>query len=142
MNVYIYGGQSRYDATESIVKDNMQVEVGKNYSFDATKGILVIAYPNQDVDTDFEFKYWVAEFKELSWTDMLLEWNFESEDGDAVFLSFVIIAAVVLTIVFCLCFCICRRCCRKNTRVEIVDDDVQNHHLGTNSPRHGNDTSV
>ena len=51
MNVFIYGGQSRFDATESIIKDNMQAEAGKTYTFDATQGILVVAYPNKDVDT-------------------------------------------------------------------------------------------
>ena len=82
MNVYIYGGQSRFDATESIVKDNMQAVVGKNYTFDATQGILVVAYPNKDVDTQFEFKYWVGSYEDPTWSDMILSWNFEGEQGE------------------------------------------------------------
>ena len=49
----------------------MQVEVGKNYSFEATQGILVVAYPNKDVNTTFQFKYWVDSYTDLTWTEMI-----------------------------------------------------------------------
>lgn len=45
MNVYLYGGKTRDTATESIVEDNLPLEIGKTYSIDYTKGMLLIAYP-------------------------------------------------------------------------------------------------
>jgi len=57
MNVYIYGGQSRNQATESITENNEPIELGKTYSIDYQKGFLVVAYPNYGKPTEFEFTY-------------------------------------------------------------------------------------
>jgi len=57
MNVYLYGGLSRSNATLPIVEGNMQVELEKTYSTNSTNGLLLIAYPNYDVATEFEFNY-------------------------------------------------------------------------------------
>jgi hypothetical protein len=46
MNVYIYGGTSRLEATESVIAENAQAEVGTTYSINPSKGFLVVAYPN------------------------------------------------------------------------------------------------
>ena len=45
MNVYIYGGLSRFEAKTSIIRDNAQPELSKVYSIKYTKGLLVVAYP-------------------------------------------------------------------------------------------------
>lgn len=64
MNVYIYGGNSRYEATESIVPGNDQITVGETYSIGVDKGFLIVAYPNENVETEFGFNYWLeAEIK-------------------------------------------------------------------------------
>ena len=101
-----------------------------------------MAYPNKNVDTDFSFDYWVDSFHELSWSEMIFNWNFNGDQGDSVFLYFVIVAALVLTAAVFFCFCIAHRCCRKNSRVEIIDEEP-NLNLGTNSDHGpGNDTSL
>jgi len=110
MNVYIYGGPDRFSATEQITKGNQMPVTGRNYSIPVSKGVLVVAYPNQEVDTEFEFKYWVDTFNNKSWSDMLTTWDFTGEDGDMVFLIFCIVAAIVLIIVMCCLFCCCKRC--------------------------------
>jgi len=61
---------------------------------------------------------------------MLVNWEFDQENGDTVFLVFCIVAAFVLITVLCCCFCCCKRCCKKTSRIEIIDDAL------------GNDTSV
>jgi len=33
----------------------MQVEIGKNYTIDSSSGFLIIAYPNKNVTTEFEY---------------------------------------------------------------------------------------
>ena len=33
---------------------------------DASKGVFLIAYPNQDQETEFEFKYWTGPYVEKS----------------------------------------------------------------------------
>lgn len=58
MNVFLYGGNSRFNATESVVPGNGQVELNKPYFVDYQKGMLLVAYPTtQGEDTEFEFKY-------------------------------------------------------------------------------------
>lgn len=59
MNVYIYEGTDRYNAKKSLIQDNAQIELGVNYTVSNSSGILVIAYPNEGVDTEFDFKYWL-----------------------------------------------------------------------------------
>lgn len=40
-----------------MVANNEPVQPGKTYTIEATEGMLLIAYPNQEVDTEFEFVY-------------------------------------------------------------------------------------
>lgn len=56
MNVYIYGG-SRLNANISIVPNNTQVKLNQEYSISYKSGIFIVAFPNQDYETDFEFTY-------------------------------------------------------------------------------------
>lgn len=60
MNVYIYEGTSRDSATKSLVSSNRMPTVGATYSVSASSGIMIIAYPNEDVETDLQFEYWVT----------------------------------------------------------------------------------
>jgi len=60
MNVYIYGGTSRDNATEKVVDDNAQAELNKEYSVDLDSGLFIIAIPNLDKEaTELAFNYWV-----------------------------------------------------------------------------------
>lgn len=63
MNVFIYGGRSRYEATESVVLGNQQATVGQTYSIEPSKGFLIVAYPNEQVTSEpttaFGFNYWI-----------------------------------------------------------------------------------
>jgi hypothetical protein len=57
MNVYLYGGSSRFSANLPVVENNEPVSVGQTYQIDSGTGFLLVAYPNTDVDTEFEFTY-------------------------------------------------------------------------------------
>lgn len=48
MNVYVYGGESRFDAKMPIIPDNKPATVGVPYKVDQQKdkGMLLVAYPN------------------------------------------------------------------------------------------------
>lgn len=57
MNVYLYGGPNRNEATKSVTQNNEPVELGKTYSIDYQVGFLVVAYPNYGKATNLEFTY-------------------------------------------------------------------------------------
>jgi hypothetical protein len=57
MNVYLYGGQDRFSAFLPVVENNSPVQPGQTYKIDSETGFLLVAYPNTDVDTEFEFTY-------------------------------------------------------------------------------------
>ena len=62
MNVYIWEGTNRDDATKQIVSGNKQPILGTTYSVSGSSGILIVAYPNEDVeDTELGFEYWTKE---------------------------------------------------------------------------------
>ena len=64
MNVYLYGGKDRASATSKIVDENANPEVDEEYVFDYAEGIMIVAYPNKDQATNFEFEYWVGAYEE------------------------------------------------------------------------------
>ena len=71
MNIYIYGGSSRFNSNMTVIEGNNQAQIGKNYTFDYKKGMLLIAYPNFDKQTEFEFKVWVDGFTIPMWTRII-----------------------------------------------------------------------
>lgn len=134
MNVYIYGGKDRFSATEKIVDHNDQVTPNKEYSIPYTKGMLVIAFPNKDKDTELEFKYWIGPYVKPTppaW------WEFEGAQGQSLFYTLCAVAGCLLLCIICMCCYCCRK--SKGSRVEVVDE----MELGQTSPKGGqNDTSV
>ena len=62
MNVYVYQGQSRYNATVPI-NENQKLKPGDKFNVNYTKGMLLIAYPDQDVYTEFEFTVQVKQYQ-------------------------------------------------------------------------------
>lgn len=61
MNAYVYEGMNRYTATGS-VNGNSQLRTDKKYAVPYTSGMLLVVYPNYNVETEFEFEYWVAPY--------------------------------------------------------------------------------
>jgi hypothetical protein len=57
MNVHLYGGSDRFSATLPVVENNEQVSLDHTYKIDSETGFFMVAYPNSDVDTEFEFTY-------------------------------------------------------------------------------------
>ena len=59
MNIYVYGGADRNSAMDPIVIGNAALTPAQNYTIEYTKGMFLVAYPNENQPTEFEFKYWV-----------------------------------------------------------------------------------
>ena len=57
MNIYVYGGLNRFEATTNIIPQNTPAEAGDTYHINYEMGMVVIAYPNENAETDFEFRY-------------------------------------------------------------------------------------
>lgn len=117
VNVYIYAGRSRDRATESIIPGNIQPEIGTQYAVPAEKGMLVVAYPNKDADTDLKFNYWIGPVVKTT-TPSLLE-----EEVFGLDMSTAIAAAAVLVYLIMALFCLYRRLKKK---VAPEDDQANN----------------
>ena len=123
MNVYIYGGQDRFSATNSLVSGNQMPLVGKNYTVDLTEGILVVVWPNKDKSTEFGFKYWVGEYRPVSWSTMIRNWDFDYPNGTVVFVVMWIVLAVFATILIICLYCWISKCFNRATKVETLGFD-------------------
>ena len=101
LNVYLYGGRDRYNAVESIISGNKKAELNTNYTVDVDDGFLIVAYPDENVPTEFEFEYWVADLSE-DLVKRIEDLNFAGKDGET-------LLAVILLVTFCilLFFCCC-----------------------------------
>ena len=96
MNIFLYGGNSRFNATEQIISSNEPAEVNTNYTISFTSGMLVVAFPNEDQDgAHFEFEYWLDGYTP-SWFE-LVEVELR-EYGISPFWAFVGVIAVVVLI--------------------------------------------
>lgn len=61
VNAYFYGGDSRSEATVSVVEDNAVLKAGETYYVPTDKGGLLTALPVLgETDTEFEFEYFIA----------------------------------------------------------------------------------
>ena len=103
MNVYLLGGKDRDSATNKIVKDNEKVELEETYVFDYKEGIMVVAYPNKDKSTDFEFEYWVAAYEEPGF------FSFSGENGTTNLIIFCVACVLVLLILIIGVWCIIKK---------------------------------
>lgn len=103
MNVFLFGGKDRLSATSKIVKDNEKAEVDETYSFDYKEGILVIAYPNQDKETELEFEYWVGAYEEPGF------FSFSGDDGIMNLIIFSVACLFVIIILIVGICCIVKR---------------------------------
>jgi len=108
INVYIYGGSSRENATEQLVADNAQAELGLEYSVPLDSGILVIAFPNEEDDKMLlALDYWVdarEPVKPPSWS------LFSEGSGQVLFtLVFLLLVAELVVLVGI--------CCKKSASI-------------------------
>jgi len=85
--------------------------------------MLVIAYPNQNVDTEFEFTYKLSPWIPVKELTVMTPWyEFEGPDGE--FLLMVASFGAGLLVFGCIAVCMCYHCfCKPANRVEIVDDE-------------------
>ena len=60
VNIFIWEGLDRRNATRSVVENNLQPEIGRVYTVPSHSGFLIVAYPNQDVKTELKFNYWTT----------------------------------------------------------------------------------
>jgi len=105
MNVYLYGGNSRFNATIPLVKGNEAVETGKTYTIDAAQGMLLIAYPNQDVDTDFEFVYQLVPKVDKIQIPIIQKLIEDVDESKLNLIAIVLVAVVVSLMIFCIYLC-------------------------------------
>ena len=103
MNVFLYGGKDRASATSKIVDENANPEVDEEYVFDYAEGIMIVAYPNKDQATNFEFEYWVGAYEEPGF------FSFKGDDGLTNLIIFCAACLVVLILLIVGCYCICKR---------------------------------
>ena len=100
MQVYIYEGPSKFSAKRPVVPQNEPASLDVSYSVDLTSGFLIVAIPNKDKDTEFDFEYWVSGYQGTPWYEMIVTWDFSDVGGTKV-LTFFILALVVLTCAIC-----------------------------------------
>ena len=114
--VRIYEGKSRESALNPIVEFNQQPVVGKEYRVKWNSGLLVVAIPNENEETQFEFDYRIQPSANSNQNKMVIGTKSELmlstettkiEDTDEKLVSdTTIINVAVLISVFYLVFCI------------------------------------
>lgn len=140
MNVFIYGGRNRFTATQQVTPFNEQVLIGKEYSIDATLGFLVVAYPDLETETEFEFNYRLDYFTGENWVNMILTWDFTPEGGQTVYIVFWVVVGSVLCLILLICICIFKMLFSSKTRVQALDEQIP---MTTFNPGNdGNNTSI
>jgi hypothetical protein len=73
--------------------------------------MLLVAYPNKDQETEFEFNYWVAPY-EKTVLDRIAELDFDGPKGQQA-KAMLVAAAAGLAVICCVCLCCCIRKCKK-----------------------------
>lgn len=104
-----------------MVEGNEQVQVGKTYTINITEGMLLVAYPNEDQQTEFEFVYQVVP-KILQPEPVVVPVPTPSKFGPMDVIEnqqIAIIGLFVVLILFSLCiFCICKKKTNTLNKVE------------------------
>ena len=88
--------------------DNEPIDTNeRTYSSPYEEGMLIIAYPDTEVeDTEFDFEYWVGPFKE-SWIDRLYYFDFRGAYGKKLMVIFACGSFLSLCILLGITKCIC-----------------------------------
>lgn len=128
MNVFLYGGNSRFNATIPMIEGNEPVKVGETYTIDSTLGMLLVAYPNAGIDTEFEFVYTLVP-KVIPQPISEVSPSYIYGAIDDVYYYKIAIGALFVTLVLitiCIFFCVCKK---KNTDLNRVDHRRSTRHV-------------
>jgi len=98
------------NASESIVYHNEQPKLGKLYGVDATSGILVVAYPNENATTSFEFEYYTGMVSEDELDQFSWELHRDPKDQNNFIMTVGIVAGAFSWCVLMAC------CCQKDPK--------------------------
>jgi len=108
INIYMYGGTSRDNATEQVVDNNGQAELGVEYSVALDSGILVIAFPNEEDDKMLlALDYWVDARKAVE----PAKWSLFSEGSGQVLFTLIFLLLVAELVV------LVGICCKKSASI-------------------------
>ena len=62
MNVYIYGALDRNTIDKKVIEEGDDlVKTYTEYSVSTDSNLLIVAFPNKEVNSYLEFKYWLDE---------------------------------------------------------------------------------
>ena len=88
--------------------------------------MLVVAYPIENVQTDFEFKYWVDVYDKTV-LDLALDFDFNGPLGKRALVAVILFFVMAFCILLCCIGCICRMCrkSRQNDKVMILADETE-----------------
>lgn len=158
LNVYLYGGISRLEAKDSVTEDNEQVTLDELYEIDTDTGFLLVVYPTDASQSDFEFSYGLVGYTlpkpepevdvvDTSKEQQLLQ-DLEDKNESVQTVAYVL-CIIVIACAAALGLGVCCACRRNKNQVNILNEDENGlesgQRLGTVSPRppnNGNDTSM
>ena len=124
--VYMYGGNSRSNASITVADNNQSLSLGLPYIVDVSAGavVLVLPYTNQS-SVSFTFEYYVTGTEYNFWEKLVV-----GPHGETYFIvGLACGSAIVLSILIGVICCIVR-CCRReeesSQKVQVVPKDTIN----------------
>ena len=86
-----------------MIVNNAAAKVGMNYTIDVADGMFLVAYPNENAQTEFEFKYWVDVYEKKRVIDKVIAFDFSGTMGKK---ARIMVIAIFFMIFCCVLFCI------------------------------------
>ena len=126
--VRVYEGTTRDNALNPIVEFNGQPTDEYEYRVKWNSGLLVVAVPEANVDTDFEFAYWINQKEkqeEYSYTEQKWEeykqtakdFAAKAMDDTAIIVVSVIVCIFVIAFCAIICYVRCKADKKKETQL-------------------------
>jgi len=111
VSAYLFGGNSRENASISVVSNNATVTVGTEYVIDASTEAILLVNPNlNQLITSFSFTF-VVSGTEYSWWEKLIM----GPNGMIYFYVAIGCGAAIVVILISVVVCLIVRCCRKRS---------------------------
>ena len=84
---------------------------------------MLVAYPDENVDTELEFEYWVSDFED-DVVQRLEDLNFAGKDGKTILALLILVFVFIILLFCCLAYFISKKCCTppELTRIEILEN--------------------
>lgn len=60
LNVHVYEGKDKDSALKAVVENNEQPTINSNYQVPSDSGYLIVVVPNENADTELEFRFSVG----------------------------------------------------------------------------------